>query len=179
MTYDRGVEIINEGSHFIDDNFLTVNINTPYSNWPINIEEKTAYTGSTYRPRPAYTYYEITHGYDEKLGKPRKLENIIKTVLKAIETLKAGDERQKAEFKRTTDKKEAVLNLLGESFVVEEERKYSTHSSRNKRRSWIETRYGNKHLSARGIGDGKFKVVVMPILTANQINKLNEFMKTL
>jgi len=179
MPYDRGVELINEDGAFRIDNFPEINIKTPYSNWSINIREKTAYSGSTYRARPAYTYYEITHGYDEKLGRPRKVENIITTVLKAIKTLEAKDERQKAAVKKDKVEKGAVLHQLGKWFTAEEERKYSSQAHRGKRRSWVETKYKSDYISARKVRENEFKVVVVPTLNSDQVNLLNEFLRSL
>jgi len=179
MTYERGVEMINKGGHFRVDNLPTINIKTPYNTRELQIEERQAYTGDTFRSRPSYTYYDVTCGYDEKFGKPRKRENIIKTVLKAIETLKVRDERQKAAVKKDKVEKGAVLHQLGKSFTAEEERKYSTHSHRGNRNSWIETKYKSDYVSARKAGEDEFKVVVIPALNSDQVNKLNEFLKTL
>ena len=179
MSYERGIELINEGGMNTIDNFPETDIQTPYSNWSINIREKTAYTGSTYRPRPAYTYYEITHGYDEKLGKPRKVENILKVVLKAIETLKVRDEHQKAAVKKDKVEKGAVLHQLGKWFTAEEERKYSSQAHRGKRHSWVETKYKSDYISARKVRENEFKVVVVNTLNSDQVNLLNEFLRTL
>ena len=179
MTYDRGVERINEGNMSMMDSFPTVSIQTPYNRREIQIEEKQAYTNSGFHSKPSYTYYDVTCGFDEKFGKPRKLENIIKTVLKAIETLKARDERQKAVVKKDKVEKGAVLHLLGKSFVAEEERKYSSLMHRGMRNSWIVTKYKSDFISAVKVREDEFKVTVISALNSDQVNKLNEFLKTL
>jgi len=173
LTYEDGVKKIKEGTR-LSDPFPMIYVKTPYNRNTISIEERQAY--SYWHSKPSYTYYEITCGYDQKFGRPRKLENILPKVLKAIETLKAQSDRKKASNKQHEENKKTVLNGLGKSFIAEEERKYSKFRSG---RSWVETKYISDELIVRKVTEDKFMVNIKRNLDADQVNKLNEFLKTL
>jgi len=178
LTYEEGVEMIKEGkkSLRLDDDFPTIEVKTPYSNRSIRIEKRAAYPDSwSYNRKPSYIYYDITAGYDEKLGRPRKLENISQKVLKAINAFRDRFEYQKKELEKKNAMVDNIASKLDDSFVCEEERKYSAY---NRKHSWTEMKFKNENLSCTKVGD-KFKVVVVPALDEEKINKLNEFMKTL
>ena len=104
------------------------------------------------------------------------MENILPKVVKAIETLKAQSDRKKASNKQHEEVKKTVLNKLGKSFIAEEERKYSKFSKND---SWIETKYISHMLIVKGIDKTKFHAHIKASLTSDQVNKLNEFLKTL
>ena len=178
MSYERGIELINEDRLGRSDSFPTINVVTPYSQRSIQIEYKQAYSGSTYYSKPSYVYWDITCGYDEKFGKPRKKENIITKVLQAINTLKARDERRKNEVKKQEEYKKETLSELDDSFKVEEERKYSK-TYRGKGYNWVDTKFVSEVVVARKNGDGTYNVVVKPKLSADQVNALNDYLKTI
>jgi len=174
LTYEDGVKKIKEGAR-LSDPFPMIYVKTPYSRNTISIEERQAYS-SDWNSKPSYIYYEITCGYDQKFGRPRKLEKILPKVVKAIETLKAQSDRKKASNKQHEEVKKTVLNKLGKSFIAEEERKYSRFGKND---SWIETKYISDMLIVKGIDKTKFHAHIKASLTSDQVNKLNEFLKTL
>lgn len=175
LSYEEGIELIKEDRPL--GIFPTIYVKTPYSTRDITIEEKTAYSSSSYYSKPSYIYYEITCGYDEKFGRPRKQDNIISKVHKAIETLKKRKENQDAEVKRKNEVKKSILSKLDKSFVVEEERKYSKF--RGGGSSWVETKYISDFLIVRQCSENKFSAHIKANLTADQVKKLNNFLKTL
>ena len=140
------------------------------------MKEKQAYSTVGWNSKPAYVYYEITCGYDQKFGKPRKLENILPKLVKAIETLKAQTARKAAEIKIQEEIKTSALNKLGKSFIAKEERVYSKIK---RGRSWMETEYISDQLTVKCVAEGKFHAYHKASMTADQVNKLNEFLKTL
>jgi len=175
QTLEKGIEVIKQG-HSPDGPFPRIYIKTPYSDRSIVIEERQAYSKG-WHSRPSYVYYEITCGYNEKFGRPRKLENVLKKVLGAIETLKKRKEYKEDQEKEQNKVKKSILNSLGDSFIAKEERKYSKFRNGS---SWIETKYISDNLVVRQkSGKDKYNAQIKKVLTADQVKKLDEFLKKL